>query len=689
MKLRQKVVTAIMVLCMLFSILPVNSFAQTLKNADVSVTQGIDDARKAATEAVKDAIAAIDVQSIEDRESVVLARRLFDRLSDADKMMIINAKANSNLNTLETAEAKILNLWIDDLYTGNPKAPVEWARSLGLWVLDEEYDNMSEEQKQLVTSYTKLEAMDEYCEEVLNPSFKEDYKIAKIIQEKIKAMDPFVGSEVREVRASYDALTDDQKSIVSNYEVLKKAEGTNDVLPSNIKLSGARSTSYGTSLSLENWQLIDDKMQNYFPGSKSTYIWITGMLDDDSGPAGSCLIDRNFDDIKDFEGKYKGKTEDEWRNENITFRKASSTQLEQEVYLDYFDKHNIDIYLQVESAFADMKTLMDIYYDVFDVANHKCVKGFAIDVEWYWGVEEDSGIPVTDERAKEWNEYLSKTWGPGKQLILKHYAATWLPTTYRGGNGSGEKLVFCNDSQGFGSFDGESSGIYDDPKAKAGDGMGCGREFKLFADYYPDNDVIYQIGYQADRQWYYAFEDPVIKSFGIKLAEISNPKQNIGIAWVNFSFKDPLTFPWLMTSTEEVNVVNNLLKYLTETGSNNVVGQRFDGDRSVVSGGNGATLSDAIFVKRVRDLVNELTPEQRGELDPELIDRLEMIEPVAIDIRIRYLNDADKLGIKDYDTVKEIYDIYQALTDSQKGKVKDADKLLQYMDRLNKYKAKI
>jgi hypothetical protein len=144
-----------------------------------------------------------------------------------------------------------------------------------------------------------------------------------------------------------------------------------------------------------------------------------------------------------------------------------------------------------------------------------------------------------------------------------------------------------------------------------------------------------------------------------------------------------------MTSTEEVNVVNNLLKYLTETGSNNVVGQRFDGDRSVVSGGNGATLSDAIFVKRVRDLVNELTPEQRGELDPELIDRLEMIEPVAIDIRIRYLNDADKLGIKDYDTVKEIYDIYQALTDSQKGKVKDADKLLQYMDRLNKYKAKI
>lgn len=637
---------------------------------------------------VESAIEGLDVQSLDDRESVVLARRLFDKLSKDDKKLV------TNLDALEVAEANILNLWIDDLYTGDPGAPVDHARSLGLWVLDEAYDGMSETHQELVTNYWKLEAMDEYSAEVLAPAFKEDYDTAKVVQAKIAAMDPFVGAEVKAVRAAYNALTDDQKAIVTNYEVLKKAEGTNDVVPSNIKFAGTRSTSYGTNLSLENWQLIDDTMQDYFPNIRSTYVWITGMLDGGSGTAGSCRIDRNFDDIKDTEGKYMGKTEEEWRNENIIFRKASGTQLEQEVYLDYFDQHDIYVYLQVESAFADMKTLMDIYYDVFNVANHKCVKGFAIDVEWYWGVSEDSGIPVTDERAKEWNEHLYETWGPGMQLFLKHYAATWLPTTYRGGDGSGEKLVFCDDSQSFGSFDGEMGGVYDENDVYDGDIMGFGPEFKLFADYYPDNDVIYQIGYQPDREWYYAFEDPIIKSFGIKMGEVTNPKQNVGIAWVNFSLKDPLTFPSLMTTTEAAIAVNGLLNYLGTTGTNNLVGRRFDGNRSGEKGGGGATLSDAIYIQRMRDLVNALTDEQKAMLTPaqltqlqQGITRLEVLEPKAVDIRIGYLPEVSHLGMKDYNTIKEIYDIYEALAPSQKALVSGASRLAQSMELLNTLKA--
>lgn len=642
---------------------------------------------------VKNAIAALDVQSIDDRESVVLARRLFEKLETRttnDKPLVENAAAGSNLETLEVAEANILNLWINDLYTGDPEAPVDHARSLGLWVLDEAYDGMSEAHQELVTDYDKLEAMDEYSAEVLAPAFKEDYNAAKVVQAKIAAMDPFVGSEVKAVRAAYDGLTDSQKAIVTNYEVLKKAEGTNDVVPSNIKFAGTRSTSYGTNLSLANWQLIDDTLQGYFPNTQSTYVWITGMLDPSSGTAGSCRIDIDFDKIDEADGnpdgKYKGKTEAEWKNENITFKPSGA--LKQKDYLDYFDKHDIYVYLQVESAFADMKTLMDIYYDVFNVADHKCVKGFAIDVEWYWGISEDSGIPVTDERAREWNEYLYETWGPGMQLFLKHYAATWLPTTYRGGNGSGEKLVFCDDSQSFGSFDGEMGGVYDENDAYDGATMGFGREFKLFADYYPDNDVIYQIGYQPDREWYYAFDDPIIKSFGIKMGEVTNPNQNVGIAWVNFSLKDPLTFPSLMNPTEAASAVNGLLNYLisTKNPTNNLVGRRFDGNRSVDNDGGGATLSDAIYIKRMRDLVNALTDEQRAMLTPARVTRLEELEPKAVDIRIGYLPDVDHLGMKDYNTVKEIYDTYGALSPTQKGLVSKAQQLTQSMELLNTLK---
>jgi len=32
---------------------------------------------------------------------------------------------------------------------------------------------------------------------------------------------------------------------------------------------------------------------------------------------------------------------------------------------------------------------------------HKCVVGFGVDVEWYYGVDEDSGLPVTDALAQE------------------------------------------------------------------------------------------------------------------------------------------------------------------------------------------------------------------------------------------------------------------------------------------------
>ena len=91
-------------------------------------------ADSAAVTNVQTLISALDVHSLSDRESVVFARRTYDRLSSTDKAAV------TNLASLQSAEAWVLRYWIEDLYTRNPAAPVEEARAVGIWVVNAWYD---------------------------------------------------------------------------------------------------------------------------------------------------------------------------------------------------------------------------------------------------------------------------------------------------------------------------------------------------------------------------------------------------------------------------------------------------------------------------------------------------------------------------------------------------------------------
>lgn len=589
---------------------------------------------------VMNMIDALNVTTLADRESVVLARQYYNKLNTPQKELV------TNLHLLEKAEARILKLWID---SAEIASPVDEGL---LGVLTDTYDGLNDKQKSVVANVYKLDQLQTKLDE-LRVVKEDNYKKAKQAQAVIERMQVLKLSDkpaAIKARAAYDALTDDQKAVVTNYGLLKEAENKIAAwegkplphkAPDNIVYAGTRSSDYGVSgrwLGTADWQHITDQMAGYFPGAQPTYIWIIGRLDEDAGIGGTKLEFEQPNDGVDYSAL------------NISFAPpAKEGHLSHEEYLNYFDEHGIKVFLQVESGFADMKTLMDLIFAKY--GHHESVIGFGVDVEWYYGVSEDAGLPITDALAKDWDEHL-KSIHPTYRMFLKHYNIRWLPPTYR------SDILFVNDSQSIGSIDGEVPGMYDDT-------MGFIPEFKVFADFFYPNDVLYQIGYRKDAMWYYPLDKPVIKSLSERLAEAT--RQKAGITWVDFTVKDPLTFPALFKSDQEAaDAVNTLVGYLRSTGSN-MVGKRF--------AANGATLTDAMYVARLREVVNSLTEAQRALLNESYLANLINLEPKAIDIRIAHL-DTGNLQIKDKAKAAGIRAAYSALTAEQKAQVTNLQKLV-------------
>ncbi|MBS4224009.1 FIMAH domain-containing protein [Lederbergia citrea] len=563
----------------------------------------------------------------------MLTRRTYDRLSSAQKGLV------TNLELLEKAEAQIVKLWIDG-------AEVVTLVDEGLvGVLQEEYDALKPAQKTFVTNADKLDQLEAKLEAL---ALKKDKNFAKAkevqaVIDQMQVLGYADKASAKAARAAYDELTGDQKAMITNYGLLKDAEnkianweGNPQVhkAPDNIAYAGTRSSDYGVNgqwLGTEDWQHITDQMDGYFPGAQPTYVWIIGRLNTSVGVGGVRLEFEQPNDGVDYAAQ------------NISFGPPTkSGHLSHEEYLEYFDKHGIKVFLQVESGFADMKTLMDLIFKKY--GHHESVVGFGVDVEWYYGVSEDAGLPVTDAMAQDWDEHL-KSINKDYRMFLKHYNHRWLPPTYRG------DILFCDDSQSIGSIDGEVKGMYEDS-------MGFIPEFKAWADHFYPNEVLYQIGYRPDAMWYYTLDKPVIQDLGERLAEVT--RQNLGIAWVDFTIKDPLTFPALFKADSEVvSAVNTLVGYLRGSG-NNMVGKRFTVGE--------ATLTDALYVARIREVVDSLTETQRGLLNQSYLTNLVNLEPEAVDIRIANL-DISKLKIKDKEKVADIRATYNALTAAQKAQV--------------------
>ncbi len=608
-------------------------------------------------------VSSLNFEAVNDlsdvREPVVYARHLYDKIEENNKDQI----SDDNMKNLTIAEAKVLQLWIKELL------PFDSFADSGMsWVIDEQYEAISEELEKYneditkyVPSYSQLEEFYDKVVPQLQAKKRDDYAKAMQVEKIISNMQVLKLSdkeEAKNARKAYDALTSDQKAFVTNYELLKEAENniakwekktlphTN---PKNIIYSGTRSSTYGPGtpwLSSEQWGSVVKDMKTYFPNSQSTMVWIIGSL---SGSGVNLEFERPDWLTDDW------LAEKSYRNlDNIKFSEPTKEgHAPHEDYFDYFDQHGITVYLQVESGYSDMRTLMDIIMEQY--GHHKCIVGFGVDVEWYWGVQEDLGLPITDYLAKQWNEHL-KTLDKNYRLFLKHYNANFLPKSYR------SDIIFVNDSQSFGSINGDALGQYDE---NLDDVLGFIPEFKNFADTFTPNDVIYQIGYKPDRMWYYTLNDSVIQSLGEKLAEATS--QNCGIAWVDFTLKDPLTFPQLLTDQTKLSSLKGLIDYFRNAGSN-MIGKRFAAGE--------ATYRDALYVQRINSLIDTLNNDEQKALwqlftsdkDKQALESFKNAQAKAIDILIENL--PETLREKDIQTIKDIQAAYDKLTDEQKAEVK-------------------
>ena len=180
------------------------------------------------------AIPAADKLTLDDKAAVEKARTLYDSLNDEEKSVI------TNYSKLTEAEAKIRELEKQQEQKDKDKKAVEKViadidalpssseLTLDPYVLQlldrvqAEYNALTDAQKALVTNYSTLQ----YLRNLIP-----DLKAAAAVVDKIKAIgevtsDNYLKKQalVVEARTAYDALTADQKKRVTNYAELEKAE---------------------------------------------------------------------------------------------------------------------------------------------------------------------------------------------------------------------------------------------------------------------------------------------------------------------------------------------------------------------------------------------------------------------------------------------------------------------------------
>ena len=181
-----------------------------------------------------------------------------------------------------------------------------------------------------------------------------------------------------------------------------------------------------------------------------------------------------------------------------------------EKILTKFDEVGFNVWLQVEPGNNDLVKLATIVFKRY--GHHSCIKGFGIDLEWWYTGETGSGKKLSDDDAKRIVDYV-RSINPKYTVFAKHWDPKHMPNTYRDG------MIFVDDSQGFESMASVKS------------------EFKAWASKYPNNPVFFQIGYEADEHLW--TKSPVNFAKEI-INEVTKYNKRVGILWVDFTMRAAL-----------------------------------------------------------------------------------------------------------------------------------------------------
>lgn len=217
---------------------PVNYY--TLLDAEVKLKELQDAAAeqeridKAAAAAVDSLIAEIGDVTLDSKQAIETARAAYDNLTPTQKTYV------TKLNTLTAAEAAYKNLVdqkaADDVMekineigevTLDSKTAIEAARAA--------YNALTPDQKLLVENYNVLTAAEaELARLEAEAKDKADREAAAQVDEMIERLFPvtrYSGPAIRMARAAYEALTEDQKALVTRYNDLVRAEKEYAAIP--------------------------------------------------------------------------------------------------------------------------------------------------------------------------------------------------------------------------------------------------------------------------------------------------------------------------------------------------------------------------------------------------------------------------------------------------------------------------
>ena len=183
-------------------------------------------------------IAKIGTVTLDSGDAIQAARKAYDALTDAQKTLV------TNYETLTAAEKTYASLVAD---RDAAKAVTDLIAKIGTVTLNsgdaiqaarKAYDALTETQKALVTNYETLTAA-----EKTYASLVADRDAAKSVTDlisKIGTVTPDSGDAIQAARKAYDALTDAQKALVTNYETLTAAEKAYAALTAKLPFEDVR-----------------------------------------------------------------------------------------------------------------------------------------------------------------------------------------------------------------------------------------------------------------------------------------------------------------------------------------------------------------------------------------------------------------------------------------------------------------
>lgn len=176
---------------------------------------------KGKVQSVIDLINKIGTPTLNSDAAINAAWDAYNALTADQKKLVTNLSTLQNAtqkwNQLEAEEVTKLIDKIDDPVTKQSKTVIGQARSA--------YDKLSDDQKKLVNNYKKLTDAETALAK-LNATEEDKKKAQEVIDRIKKLTNVTLDSEkdIQDARKAYDALSDLQKKLVENYDVLEAAE---------------------------------------------------------------------------------------------------------------------------------------------------------------------------------------------------------------------------------------------------------------------------------------------------------------------------------------------------------------------------------------------------------------------------------------------------------------------------------